>query len=613
MADPLIQAGNTAVQSTQNPNAPVGSDPNAALFSANGQNSTTPPVITPAQGFNNTPVTVPTVTSPDNSSALIGGAKATVDSVTQALTPTPTAEDNQQSSILNDISTLTGQDSGKAQAYLDAQQASGATQANADLTALNNKLKTMTAQYDQWQANLGGNGSVETSAVLAAQNAGLSKARAADIGMVTAQIQAKQGDLKLATNTAHQAVDARYSTIEDNIKTKLAQLQALQPKLDAQQKLQALAQQKILNDQATQVAEEKAQAKENVGLALTAGVSTKFTNKNGQFFDTNTGKPFANPQDFFAAAGVSSFAEAYQKGLVTDVNNQKLQDINFAQQAQAKYPDVKIPANATPEEVQKIIQGSKIYQKDTYIARPAAGGGGSGSTYKAIDVGSVADKNAPNNDWGGLSYNGLFNDAKLFLAENGKMPSLGLGSNKSTQAKRDAIQNYAGQLADAMGMDVTQISAMYKANSKAASDIIGRVAKVEATSGALTSQFPRLAKLAGKVGNLGITESDLSGGKAAAARKFGSVDAGNYIELVQTVRGDYTAMQAALGGGRGGEFFARNAKDAIPLGLTPDQYMGLMDTITQSAAVSAQSTQAEAQKLLGTNGINDKDPLGLGI
>ena len=49
---------------------------------------------------------------------------------------------------------------------------------------------------------------METSAVLAAQNAGLTKARAADIGVTTAQIQAKQGNLTLAMNTAQQAVDA---------------------------------------------------------------------------------------------------------------------------------------------------------------------------------------------------------------------------------------------------------------------------------------------------------------------------------------------------------------------------------------------------------------------
>src|SRR5665213_1170625 len=155
-----------------------------------------------------TPVKTPIVTSPDTSSSLAAGATQTVDQVTKALTPAPTALDNTQQSLLDSISSLTGQDSGKAQALVDAQGKSGATQDNADLTSLNNQLKTKTASYDQLQANLGGNGSVETSAVLAAQNAGLTKARAADLGVLTAQIQAKQGDLTLAMSTAKDAVDA---------------------------------------------------------------------------------------------------------------------------------------------------------------------------------------------------------------------------------------------------------------------------------------------------------------------------------------------------------------------------------------------------------------------
>jgi len=606
MADPLIQAGNKAVQAVDNNPSQTATD-NASYLASNPNalGSTTPTVMSPAQAFNNTPTPVPTVTSPDTSGAIVAGAKQTVDQVTQSLTPSDTPLDTQNQGLLNDVATLTGQDSGKAQAYLDAEKASGATQANADLTALNNKLKTMTASFDQMQANLGGNGSVETSAVLAAQNAGLTKARAADIGMVTAQIQAKQGDLALATKTAHDAVDARYSTIEDNIKTKLAQLDALKPRLDAQHSTQALAQQKILadqeralNDQAKKLDEEKAQAKDNVQLALTAGITTKYVNKNGQFFDAATGQPFSDPASFFKAAGVSSFEEAYQKGLVTDFSKAKIDEQQFVSQLAAKYPDAGIKLNDTQEVAQAKLANSKIYHKETYIAPPAGSGGGSPTSYTPIDASAITDKNAANANWGGLSFNGLANAAKLYLANSGKMPALGLGSSKDTQAKRNAIVNYAGQLADSMGMDINQISTLYKANSKAAGSIIDRVAKIDTTASSLVTQFPRLAQLAGQVGNLGITEADLTAGKAHAESKFGSVDAANYIELIQTVRSDYAAMQTSVAGGRGGQFFAQSAKDAIPLGLTPDQYLGLADTIQTSAMNAKTATADEATSLV---------------
>lgn len=225
----------------------------------------------------------------------------------------------------------------------------------------------------------------------------------------------------------------------------------------------------------------------------------------------------------------------------------------------------------------------------------------SANEYSPIIVSSIKDKNAGMPQFGGLSYNGLLNSAKVALANNMKVPSLGLGQAKDVKAARMAVINYAGQLADDLGMTADQISALYKANSKAAGAIVERVARVESISGALTSQLPRIAQLADKVKSLGITESDLQSGVAAVKRKFGSQDAANYVELINTVRGDYAGMQAALAGGRGGQYFAMQANDAIPLGLTGAQYLGLKDTIEQSAQNSLAATQEEAMRLIGTN------------
>lgn len=61
------------------------------------------------------------------------------------------------------------------------------------------------------------------------------------------------------------------------------------------------------------------QAQTNQATAQSAGVSTQFANQNGTFFNAKTGQAYSNPQDFFKAAGVTSFPDAYSKGLVTDI------------------------------------------------------------------------------------------------------------------------------------------------------------------------------------------------------------------------------------------------------------------------------------------------------
>lgn len=273
---------NNNIQATQAANAAyVAANPNVFGSSA----STTPTTPSTSAPLSNTIGSQqlsssqqiqlpPPVQSPDTSDGIVAGAQQTSKSVQDyinQLTPTqPTAVDQEQQELLNNVSTLTSEDTGKNQALINAQNASGATQDQQDLTNLNNQLLTKTASYNQQFANLGGNNSVETSAVLNAQTAGLKKAQSADIGLLTAQIQAKQGDLTLAMNTAQQAVNAQYSTIEDNIKTTQAQLAALAPALDAEQKTQAAAQQAYLQEQQDAVEDQKQTQTQIYNVALQA-------------------------------------------------------------------------------------------------------------------------------------------------------------------------------------------------------------------------------------------------------------------------------------------------------------------------------------------------------
>ena len=56
-------------------------------------------------------------------------------------------------------------------------------------------------------------------------------------------------------------------------------------------------------------------------------------------------------------------------------------------------------------------------------------------------------------------------------------------------------------------------------------------------------------------------------------------------------------MQSALVGGRGGQTFLQNSVDAVPLGLTGDQYAQIQKTLALSVTKATAATQSEAQTL----------------
>ncbi len=342
--------------------APVVTDNNPAQTQANNQNfsqananvfsgSSTPTVMTPGQAFGNTSTPVPTVSPQDTSSGIVGGANQTLQQITDSLTPAQTPLDQENQGILNDIASLTGQDANKGADTLAAQQAAGVDQKQQDLTNATNELATKTASYQQLQANLGGNGSVETSAILAAQNSGLLKAQAADIGITNAKITAAQGNLSLAQQQVTDAINLKYSTIESQIATKQAQLAAIAPQLSAEQKTQALAQAKVLQDQADQVAQKKADETQiqTIGLqaaqnGASAGVMAAITNAT----DPNVALQLATP---YLAKAQTQVVEVNGHSLLIDSQTGKtLQDLGVSN---------------------SVIQAN--------IAHGGAGGGGGGS------------------------------------------------------------------------------------------------------------------------------------------------------------------------------------------------------------------------------------------
>lgn len=343
--------------------------------------------ITPESLAPATPVTLPpatmNTTTADNVVGSSQTTQKTIDQYIKEATAPTTELDTKYNTILEGLAKLNGDNTGKTQALAQAKIDSGAVSLSKDLSELNGQIQIGNAEYNKMvQDAEAAKNALPTAGVQSStyfsqqgqidrQSASLRASKAAEVGMLAARAAAVAGNLTTALSIAQNAVDAKYAPIEDEIKIKTAQLEALKPLMDEEQQTKATALLRKYTDEQTKVTEEKTKAKENTGLALTAGIKTKYVNKGGEFFNTATGKTFDNPADFFKEAGVKSFEEAYQKGLITDLDNSKIQDISFAQQAQAKYNDIRIPPSASPDEVRQLIKQSKIYQKETYIAPPS--------------------------------------------------------------------------------------------------------------------------------------------------------------------------------------------------------------------------------------------------
>lgn len=394
MADVLIQQGNQAVQAVQ---------PQSFGFMDGSQYNISGTQIAPPTQTSNIPLNqvaptqaltlpqVPLSNSSDPLAASVANTPKTLQDYIKQLTPEPTALDNTQNNIINRINELLPQSGGKEKALAQEQINQGIPDLQKQLQDLNNQILTGQAEYKQLvtdqqvkDAALETQPGMLTSIVTGQQNANArlfeakKASKAAELGFIAAKAQAVSGNINTAIQLADRAIAAKYAPIEDELRIREAQLNSIQPLLDKEEKRVAQAQQLKIEDEKQAIAEKKQAQKENLNLAFQAGVATKFMNKNGEFSQTSDGTPYTNAADFLKAAGVKSFAEAYQKGLITDVNGATLADRDFVAQARAKYPDVSISSNATPEQVAQAIKGSRIYRKETYIAPPTGGGGGGG-------------------------------------------------------------------------------------------------------------------------------------------------------------------------------------------------------------------------------------------
>lgn len=212
--------------------------------------------------------------SPDALAGSLSDMPKSLDEYVKALTPPETALDKQNQAILDSIAQLTGDTTGRQQYQFGQESKYGVPQLTQQLNDLKGQLITGDAEYAKMVADeaarsaaLENQPGVSTRDVQGAQGA-LARtfytqkaAKAADLALIAAKAQAVSGNINTALLLAQKATDAKFQPIEDELKVKRAQLDAIQPMLDKQEKIQFAALQRQYEDEQMQIAEAKASQK----------------------------------------------------------------------------------------------------------------------------------------------------------------------------------------------------------------------------------------------------------------------------------------------------------------------------------------------------------------
>lgn len=272
----------------------------------------------------------------------------------EAAVPDVAAKENE--SLYTRVKDLFGQQLNKGTDLLAAQEQANVGGITKQIEEQNLLVTQKANQYQKNIQMLPGQGRGITTGIISGQTDRERRLAAADIGAETAILQAMQGNLTLAKQTAQDAIDLKYKPIEDEVEQKLKLLELNAPNFTAEEKKKADITAGILQEQQQQIADKK-KTEGDVSNVLAEAA------KNGATQDVlQKIKASQNVNDAIINAG-----EFYGQ------TNEK----TFVQDLVAKYPDAGITLNDTLATAQDKLKGSRIYQEQ--VRPPSKGGSGGGS------------------------------------------------------------------------------------------------------------------------------------------------------------------------------------------------------------------------------------------
>jgi len=202
------------------------------------------------------------------SDSFVTGANTSIAEIMKQLTPPETQVDKKQQTLLDDMSSLTGDLAKKASEQLTTEQSAGLPALRQQFADINAQILSKSAEYKVLQtANQ--NKPISMNTIIGNERAILN-AQASDIGLLQARALGLQGQIEMAQATVDRAIDLKYSTIQAQLSVYQAQLDAIQPELNKQEKQQAMAQQLLLTDRQNALNDAKQIEKEIQSIMLKA-------------------------------------------------------------------------------------------------------------------------------------------------------------------------------------------------------------------------------------------------------------------------------------------------------------------------------------------------------
>lgn len=275
--------------------------------------SLTKPTITPDSMESVKGVTLPAIQGGtlNQADAMVAGAGSTMESILKEITPSETPEDKQKQGILDLMLKELQSNDGLEAEKLKAEQAAGLPEIRQQLADINAQILSKTAEYNVLQA-ANANKPITMNSIIGNERAILN-AKAADIGFLEARALGIQGKIDAAQQKVNDAINLKFAVQQHRLDIYQAQLNALQPTLDKQERLRAQAQQILVDRQNQAIADAKQSEKD-------------------------------------------------EKDYLLDL--------------MSKYPDAKISLTDSIESAQSKVSTSRIYQQDTRLAGGGGGGGG---------------------------------------------------------------------------------------------------------------------------------------------------------------------------------------------------------------------------------------------
>lgn len=315
----------TIEQQYANPYTENGQTFFAQNSAVSGLQQTGPLVMTPEQLTpGGPPIQLPQLsTDTTHADAAVAGAGQTAKSLKDyiaELTPPSTELDTKNQTLIDEMSSLVGQDVGRASYTAKLEQDTGLVQRKQALADLNSQILTKNAEYENLNVRLEGQ-PIPMGDILG-QQAQARRQQASEVSLLQARALGMQGQVQAAQDAVDRSVDLKYQTLEELITVKERQLALIQPLLSQSQTRIAQALQNKLDDEKQRIVDEKAKSKYNLGLAVEQGVNTAWVNNFGEIFSTKTGQAFSSEEEFRKASGMT-ISEAYARNAITNIDYQK--------------------------------------------------------------------------------------------------------------------------------------------------------------------------------------------------------------------------------------------------------------------------------------------------